>query len=98
MLRPKQITHIKRIKPPKFPNSILKASAVKVTPCEVDVSQTPEIRIIKAVAVQIINVSKIGPVIATSPCFTGSETFATPCTRDSVPIPASFEKAPLLTP
>ena len=78
MLNPKQITHAKRINPPISPNKRLKASDVKVTPCEAEVSQTPEIKIIKAVAVQIIRVSKIGPVIATNPCFTGFETFATP--------------------
>ena len=78
MLKPKQITHTKRIKPPKFPNKILNASAVNVTPWDDDVSQTPDTRIIKAVAVHIINVSKIGPVIATRPCLTGFETLATP--------------------
>ena len=59
MLKPKQITHTKRIKPPKLPNKILNASAVNVTPWDDDVSQTPDTRIIKAVAVHIINVSKI---------------------------------------
>ena len=46
----------------------------------------------------IINVSKIGPSIATRPCLTGSDVLAEPCTSVSVPIPASFECAPLLTP
>ena len=69
---------MKRIQPPKFPNKLLNASDVSVTPWDDDVSQTPETRIIKAVAVHIINVSKIGPVIATRPCLTGSETLATP--------------------
>ena len=78
MLSPKQITHAKRTNPPKLPNNELKASAVKVTPWDDELSQTPEIKIIRAVAVQIINVSNIGPVIATRPCLTGFETLATP--------------------
>ena len=57
MLSPKQITHAKRISSPKLPNNELKASDVRVTPCDDELSQTPEIKIIRAVAVQIINVS-----------------------------------------
>ena len=55
-------------------------------------------RMSTAVAVHIIKVSNIGPVIATRPCLTGCDAFADPCTNDSVPIPASLENAPLLTP
>ena len=47
---------------------------------------------------QTSKVSTTGPTIATIPSLTGSLVLAAPCAMDSVPIPASFEKAPRRTP
>ena len=39
-----------------------------------------------------------GPSIATRPSLIGEFVFAAPCAIGAIPIPASFEKAPLLIP
>ncbi len=77
---------------------IRKAFAVMVTPLASVPCQVPDIRMISAVAVQMISVSIIGPTIATRPSLTGSRVRAAPCAMDSVPIPASLENAPRRTP
>ena len=98
MLIPKLITHTNKIIGPKGPKVDRKASDVSVTPELSEVCHTPEINIITAVKVHMMRVSKIGPVIAISPCLTGFVVFAAPCIKASVPIPASLLKAPLLIP
>ena len=98
MLIPKLITHTNKIIGPKGPRVDKNASDVSVTPELSEVCHTPEISIITAVKVHMIRVSKIGPVIAISPCLTGFVVFAAPCIKASVPIPASLLKAPLLMP
>ena len=47
---------------------------------------------------QTIIVSIKGPNIATKPSLIGSVVFAAPCAIVSVPVPASFENNPRLTP
>ena len=59
---------------------------------------TPVSKIIRAVHVHTIKVSTTGPTIATIPSLIGSCVLAAPCAIDSVPIPASLEKAPRRTP
>ena len=75
-----------------------KAAAVKLTPLSEDVSHTPVTNIAKAVSVHTNKVSMAGPNIATKPSRTGSFVLAAPCAKGAVPIPASFENAPRLTP
>ena len=53
---------------------------------------------ISAVQVQTIRVSITGPIIATVPSRIGCAVLAVPWAIDSVPMPASLEKAPRRTP
>ena len=98
MLLPKHNTLKNKTIDPNIPKVLLNASAVNVTPSLDEDSQTPVVSINKAVKVHMINVSNIGPIIATNPCLTGCDVFAAPCIIASVPMPASLLNAPLLTP
>ena len=82
---------------PNMPSSCSKANAVIDTPLIFWV-YTPLIKMIIAVIEQTIIVSIKGPSMATKPSRTGSLVFAAPCAIVSVPVPASLEKRPLLTP
>ena len=74
----KHSTQIKMITVPIGPSKFVKADAVKVTPAALSESQTPDTKMRRAVAEQIMRVSIIGPSIATRPSRTGSDVFAAP--------------------
>ena len=63
---------------PVFPRKNSKDIAVRLTPEYSLLVHKPERIITRAVAVQISNVSKIGPIIATKPCLIGLFVLAVP--------------------
>ena len=83
--------------PPNSGNEDSNADAVNETPLA-SVFHTSVTKIANAVIVQTNKVSIAGPNIATKPSLIGLFVFAAPCAMGAIPIPASFEKAPLLMP
>ena len=78
VLIPKNTTHKNTIPTPTFPKKAWNAIAVKLTPEYSSLAHKPERIMTTAVAVQISSVSKIGPIIATNPCFIGLFVLAVP--------------------
>ena len=72
----------------------LPATGVPVVPASIISSRTPEERITRAVMVSTTKVSTKTPIIATSPCSSGSFTSAMAWACGVEPIPASLEKRP----
>ena len=84
--------------PPQEPIWLVTASWVSSIPLIDPSSGTPETNMIKAVEVQMINVSVNTPKVWMNPCLTGWLTVATAAAFGADPIPASFENKPLFIP
>ena len=78
MLIPKNTTHKNTTAIPVFPKKAWNSIAVRLTPEYSSPTHNPERIITTAVAVHISSVSKIGPIIATNPCFIGLFVLAVP--------------------
>ena len=73
-------------------------ACVKRIPFVSPVWYKPPSKMMKAVAEQMMMVSKNTPRDCTRPCFAGCDTFAVAAAFGTLPIPASLEKRPRRTP